>query len=211
MTCPNMVSERLMAVPSLNRPPASLDVSARSDPAKSTKLILDFRSICSPGPLTSRSCWMMLMLKTVCARDDVSFIWVAAMERFFVAMAMRSRSWRWLVMGHSVRFNTSTPVRGFIRTSSPSGLICRRSKSRTCSLYTSKTCSESWNRKRAWLGPERSSEIRRKRSSQARGTIPTLGLYPNMLYDFPLPVCPYANSVLLYPSNALATMFLPRV
>ena len=57
MTLPSIVSDRLMAAPSLSLSPVAPVDSARSDPARSTRFILAFFSECFPGPFAfSSSC-----------------------------------------------------------------------------------------------------------------------------------------------------------
>lgn len=77
MTFPNVVRLLLIFAPSFKRVPLAPVESARSDPAKSTKDILDTFSVHSC--VTSSSfCCVKNIVNTAWDRDEVSFMFVAA-------------------------------------------------------------------------------------------------------------------------------------
>mmetsp|Transcript_52159 Transcript_52159/g.118922 ORF Transcript_52159/g.118922 Transcript_52159/m.118922 type:complete len:203 (+) Transcript_52159:505-1113(+) len=81
MTFPRTMSDSLMPTASRFRAPSALDFLSRSEPARSTKCKVE----CTKRP---PRVWLMWSTRTVCAREDRSFIAVAA--NFFRAWPARS-------------------------------------------------------------------------------------------------------------------------
>lgn len=80
MTLPSDVSDRLIAAPSLSLSPVAPVESARSEPAKSTRLMSDERSVALPAA-RSTVVTVSWIEKIVCARLLVAFIAVLATVR----------------------------------------------------------------------------------------------------------------------------------
>ena len=85
MQFPNAESDLLMAAPSLSRAPVAPVPSTRSLPARSTS---ETRERVSMSSVPLRSTRVTVNSTTVCARDDVSFIPVAATVRFASPVAI---------------------------------------------------------------------------------------------------------------------------
>lgn len=77
MTLPRVVKDLLMLAPSFKRVPLAPVESARSEPAKSTKLIFETFSVVRSVILSWRR-WVKNMVKTAWERELVSFMLVAA-------------------------------------------------------------------------------------------------------------------------------------
>ncbi|KAI5285249.1 hypothetical protein KEM55_000734, partial [Ascosphaera atra] len=80
ITLPNVVSDRLILLPSLNLWPFASILPVLSLPARSTSRIRAVRSVVSS---LARSCWICfsITVNTACDRELVSFIFVAAVVR----------------------------------------------------------------------------------------------------------------------------------
>lgn len=84
MTLPKIMRLLLMLAPSLRRSPVAPVDSALSDPAKSMRLMSDdFSLIFLPVPL-SMIIYLNWIVVTVWALDEVAFIFVDPIVRFFV-------------------------------------------------------------------------------------------------------------------------------
>ncbi len=75
ITFPKALSDLLIFAPSLSRSPVAPVLSARSDPAKSTRFITELFFVSPPSFLVI---WSNIMVTTVCALLLVAFILVAA-------------------------------------------------------------------------------------------------------------------------------------
>lgn len=107
-----------MSSPVYLSPVAPVD-SARSDPARSTRLILLVTCLSFPGPLASFSTWVNMMDTTVCALDDVAFICVAAIVRCAVPDSIRFSISSYERTTTSLSPTTCTPSFGCWRIWSP--------------------------------------------------------------------------------------------
>ena len=116
MTLPNAESDLLIAAPSCSCRLSAL-ISARSEPARSTRLIFEVSSVppsraasagYRPSPFTSGStrCWRSCSVKMACEREDRSFMRVAATCLDLLPSVMRRSSSLWLESCTSVRSST---------------------------------------------------------------------------------------------------------
>jgi hypothetical protein len=80
MTCPNIVSDLLMAAPSFNLSPVAPVAPDFSEPAKSTRLMTE--SFSWFLPYAAMSC-LNSMVMMVCARDEVAFMRVEPIVLFY--------------------------------------------------------------------------------------------------------------------------------
>eukprot|EP00966_Prymnesium_polylepis_P105610 2446065-Prymnesium_polylepis.1 len=79
MTLPSAESDLLIFAPSLSLSPVAPVFETRSEPARSTRLIVARTSFFWP-PITSICC--ILMMKIECEREEVAFMFVAATARW---------------------------------------------------------------------------------------------------------------------------------
>lgn len=88
ITLPKIIRLLLMLAPSANLSPVAPVDSALSEPAKSMRLISDvFSLIFLPDPL-SMMIYLKDMVVTVCALDEVAFIFVLPIVRFDVPLSI---------------------------------------------------------------------------------------------------------------------------
>ena len=115
MTRPRVDKERLISAPSLSRAPVAPVEVARSEPARSTRLILATFSV-SIRVSTSCLFWVTVRVKTAWERLDVSFMLVAATVRALFPSSIKcSISWKDLTASFA-RSSTYGPVDGCSRT-----------------------------------------------------------------------------------------------
>mmetsp|Transcript_53208 Transcript_53208/g.142317 ORF Transcript_53208/g.142317 Transcript_53208/m.142317 type:complete len:255 (+) Transcript_53208:2143-2907(+) len=130
------MSDLLMNVSSPKRWPDTFVVFSFSRPARSTKMTSEATMVLSVPPRFS-----ILSLNTVCARELLAFMAVAATVFMVLAYSMRDKQFEKVSTTSSVEFLTYTPSTGCTCTSGTcEGLPRGSSKSRSFSLYTSSAC-----------------------------------------------------------------------
>eukprot|EP00962_Isochrysis_galbana_P014801 scaffold4238_cov105-Isochrysis_galbana.AAC.11 len=113
ITLPSAERDTLIAIPSFSRPPSAPDLDARSDPARSTRLILDQRSRRSlPSVPATASCCVTRSEKTACDREERAFISVSPVARRAFPSDISRASCRRSRTGISTSPFTCTPSDG---------------------------------------------------------------------------------------------------
>eukprot|EP00659_Diplonema_papillatum_P021496 gene21495-biopygen21803 len=154
MTRRRVDSERLIFVASVNRSPSAPDALMRSDPARSTRLMWEYRCRPEAGFRAFTQIW-----KIACDRLDVSFICVAAVARCSIPRSIAALTSCAVLMPCAVPSrrspSTNVPTAGDWRTRS-----CTYPCFSQISSNTELTCATLCFRKLpCWSGPARVTRL----------------------------------------------------
>jgi len=213
ITLPSTNKPLLISIPSLRRLPSAFVRFCLSEPAKSTKLNFDlFTSTSIGGSSDSPVLSWLWMIVVVCSTTTLIIAWLRELSLFIAVAPVTRRS-----IPRDKHSSASSAEFTFVSvapttsgsTVGPPSRITRRAesppstnKSRTSSPYNSKN----WTRTSKSYDSSAASFFRscrwRNNSRNALGMTPEFEALPleegpNMVYVFPLPVCPYARVVAL--------------
>eukprot|EP00760_Papus_ankaliazontas_P032696 PhM_4_TR5932/c0_g1_i1/m.84084 len=218
MTRRSVVKDMLMFLASFRVLPDAPLIFTRSLPARSTRLMIEIRSVPRMAFLRRTQSWKMAWLRLLW-----SFIFVDAVERYFMPLSISCRQDSSVGTFVRVRPSTNVPTSGWCRTlhslnsfSLPPLVgdiilwFAIISRSFTFSLYISMkdnsivVCMRSDGT--SWLfAPSMASNS----SATTRGATPGWSSEPNIVKVFPDPVWPYAKMQALKPVSEFFTVGAP--
>ena len=129
ITVPRTTNDLLIAQPSFRRSPVAPVYPAFSLPARSTKLMtLNFSIL----RFSSNSTYRSSIVKIVCARLLVAFIYVAPIDRLVLPNSIKYSISAYELTAFRDNRSTKTPIVLLSRTLSPPCGRCRTGMSRSC-------------------------------------------------------------------------------